>query len=202
MGLDEDDVNRYLQQFFGRYEDSYQEAWVEILEGNPRTINEITPIVRRVRNRAIKRFLEKKYREDSLYKPLGNEGNGTFTLESVLESQAANERNDERNDGFCEKVVDFLIGEYLGLRNENLALRKKEVELKAERLRLREESLTFRRDRFDSWRRLMEEKGRQEEHRASQQVQLQREKIELRKEQLLLKEKRLMSGGAVSAPAI
>ena len=30
-------VNNYLQPFFGRYEDSFQQAWVDILECNPQT---------------------------------------------------------------------------------------------------------------------------------------------------------------------
>jgi hypothetical protein len=51
----------------GQYEDSFQQAWVDILESNPQTLpEEITPIIRRVRNKAIKQYLNKKYREDSL----------------------------------------------------------------------------------------------------------------------------------------
>jgi hypothetical protein len=36
-------------------------------------------------------------RDDSLYKPLGNAGDGRFTLESILESPATNKGTDERD---------------------------------------------------------------------------------------------------------
>jgi hypothetical protein len=35
MNLNETEVNNYLGPFLGRYEDSFQEAWVDILERNP-----------------------------------------------------------------------------------------------------------------------------------------------------------------------
>ncbi len=191
MALDENEVNRYLQPLFGQYEDSFQEAWVEILERNPQTINEIAPIAKRVKNRAIKRYLEKKYREESLHKPLGNNGDGSFTLESILRSPA-NENIDETgegSDGFYGKIVDFLIGEYLRQKTENLELKRKEIQIKAEKLRLREESLKFKKDRFEAWRKLMEEKGRQRENQTKLKIQFQREKLDFQREQLLFKEK-------------
>jgi len=67
MRLNEHEINSYPQPFLGQYEDSFQQAWVDILESNPQTLpEEITPIIRRVRNKAIKQYLNKKYREDSL----------------------------------------------------------------------------------------------------------------------------------------
>jgi hypothetical protein len=192
MGLDENEVNKYLQPLFGQYEDSFQEAWVEILERNPQTVNDITPIARRVRNRAIKQYLHKKYREESLQKPLGNSGDGRFTLESILASPTNEdtEERDEGSDGLYVKMVDFLIGEYVRQENENRELKRREVQLKIERLRLREDSLKFKRDRFESWRKLMEEKGNQKEYQTKLKIQLQREKLEFRREELLLKGKR------------
>ena len=71
MRLNEHEINSYLQPFLGQYEDSFQQAWVDILESNPQTLEEITPIIRRVRNKAVKQYLNKKYREESLYKPIG-----------------------------------------------------------------------------------------------------------------------------------
>ena len=47
MGLDANDVNRHLRSLFGQYEDSLQEAWVQVLERNPQTIGEITPIAKK-----------------------------------------------------------------------------------------------------------------------------------------------------------
>jgi hypothetical protein len=86
MGLDARDVNRRLRSLFGQYEDSLQEAWVQVLERNPQTIGEITPIARKVRNKAIKQYLSKKYKEESLHRPLGRNGDVSFTLESILEA--------------------------------------------------------------------------------------------------------------------
>jgi len=176
---------------FGQYEDSFQEAWVEILERNPQIIHEIGPIAKRVRNRAIKQYLEKKFKEESLNKPLGNNGDDTFTLESILASPI-NENNNDRgngNEGLYGKMVDFLIGEYVKQRNENIELKRKEIQLKTERLRLREELLRFKKDRFESWSKLMEEKGREKERRLMLTIQFQREKLEFQKERLLLSEK-------------
>jgi hypothetical protein len=192
MRLDEHEINSYLQPFLGRYEDSFQQAWVDILESNPQTLEEITPIIRRVRNKAIKQYFNKKYREVSLYKPIGKNMDERFTLESILEIPANEdtEDQDDGNNGLYRKIVDFLIGEYFTQKKENLELKRRETELKAQRLRLREELLKFKRDRFESWKKLMEDKGRQKENQSRLEVQLQREKLEFRKEQFYLKEKK------------
>ena len=97
MKLNETEVNNYLQPFLGRYEDSFQEAWVEILECNPQTLEEVTPIIRRVRNKEIKQYLNKKYREVSLYTPIGKNRDEKFTLESVLESPGNEDTEDKEN---------------------------------------------------------------------------------------------------------
>jgi hypothetical protein len=191
MNLNETEVNDYLQPFLGRYEDSLQDVWVEILERNPRTVEEITPIIRRVRNRAIKQYMNKKYREKSLYQPIGKNGDEKFTLESILQSPENEDTEDSGNgdNGLYGKIVDFLIGEYFKQKNENLELKRKEIELKEERLRLRREWLKFKRDRFESWKKLMEEKGKQKENQFKLEVQLEREKFEFKKEQFYLKER-------------
>ena len=192
MNLNETEVNNYLRPFLGRYEDSFQQAWVDILECNPQSLEEITPIIRRVRNKAIKQYMNKKYREVSLYQPIGKKGDGKFTLESILESPGDENTEDRDNgdNGLYKKIVDFLIGEYFNQKNENLELRRRDVELKAERLRLRREWLKFKRDRFESWKKLMEDKGKQKENQFRLEVQLRRGKLEFKKEQFYLKEKK------------
>jgi hypothetical protein len=192
MRLNEHEINDYLQPLLGRYEDSFQEAWVDILESNPQTLEEITPIIKRVRKKAIKQYLNKKYREESLYKPIGKNMDERFTLESILEIPANEntEDKDDGNNGLYRKIVDFLMGEYFSQKKENLELKRKETELKAQRLRLREELLKFKRDRFESWKKLMEDKGKQKENQSKLEVQLQREKLEFRKEQFYLKERK------------
>ena len=192
MGLNENDVNAYLKSFFRQYEDGFQEAWVEILEHDPQTIEDIKPIARKVRNRHLRQFLEKKYKENSLYKPLGKDGDGTFTLESIL-SSPTNEDDDEkgsRNDGIYEKMVDFLVREYWILRKEKTELKREELRLKVERLRVREETLKFKKDRHESWKKLMEEKGAQKDYQIFLKVELEREKLVFRKKQAMLKRKR------------
>jgi hypothetical protein len=192
MNLNETEVNNYLQPFLGRYEDSFQEAWVKILESKPKTLEEITPIVKRVRSKEINQYLNKKYREVSLYTPIGKNGDEKFTLESILESPGNEDTEDRDNgdNGLYKKIVDFLIGEYLQQRNENLELRRRDIELKAERLRLRGEWLNFKKDRFESWKKLMEEKGMQKENQFRLELQLRREKLDFKKEQFYLKEKK------------
>jgi len=191
MELDENEVNKYLQPLFGQYEDSFQEAWVEILERNPKTVNEIVPIARRVKNKAIKHYLEKKYKEDSLQKPLRNDGDEKFTLESILASPA-NEDMDEEHEGstaLYKTIVDFLIGEYSKQKAENIKLRRRDFQIKAKRLRLREESLKFKKARFESWRKLMEERAKQKETQNMLKIELEREKLEFQREELLHKGK-------------
>jgi hypothetical protein len=192
MNLNETEVNNYLQPFLGRYEDSFQQAWVDILERNPQTLEEITPIIRRVRNKAIKQYMNKRYREESLYKPIGKNRDEKLTLESILESPGDESTEDEDNgdSGLYKKIVNFLIGEYFNQKNENLELKRRDIGLKAERLRLRGEWLKFKKDRFESWKKLMEDKGRQKEKQFRLEVQLRREKLEFKKEQFCLKEKK------------
>ena len=74
MALDANDVNRHLRSLFGQHEDSFQEAWVKILERNPQNMSDVTPIARKVKNKAITQYLNKKYREESLHRPLGRNG--------------------------------------------------------------------------------------------------------------------------------
>ena len=191
MNLNPTEVNNYLRPFLGRYEDGLQEAWVKILESNPETLEEVRPIAKRVRNKEIKQYLNQKYREVSLYKPIGKNGDEKFTLESILESPESedSEDRDNGNKGLYKKMVDFLIGECIKQKNENFELRKRDVELKAERLRLRRESLNFRKERFESWKKLMEEKGKQKENQFKLEIQLQREKLEFKRERLYFKKK-------------
>jgi len=197
MNLNENEVNNYLTPFLGRYEDSFQQAWVDILECNPQTLEEIDPIVKRVKSKAIKQYMNKKYREVSLYTPIGKNRDERFTLESILgdPGNQDSEDGDNGNNELYKKMVDFLIGECVKEKNENRELKRKDIELKVERLKLRREWLTFKKDRFESWKKLMEEKEKQKENRFKLQVQLQREKLEFRKEQLSLKgEKRVQRG--------
>ena len=192
MNLNETEVNKYLQPFLARYEDGFQQAWVDILESNPQTLEEITPIIKRVRNKAIKQYMNSKYKEESLYKPIGNDGDEKFTLGSILQSPGNEDSEDRKNDdnGLYKKMVDFLIGECVKQKNENRELRRRDIDLKAERLKLRHECVTFKRDRFESWKKLMEEKGRQKENQFKLQVQLQRDKLEFKREQFYLRERK------------
>jgi hypothetical protein len=178
-----DEVNEYLQAHFGQHEDSLQQAWLEVVERDPKTLDDIVPIARKIKNKAIKQYLTKRFREKSLYEPIGRDGDGRFTLESILASPAHEMAEDHLDVSrrLCNKIVDFLICEYMSQKEENVALKRKEMDLKAERLRLREEALRFRRDRFESWKRLMEDKGKEKENRLKLRIQLQREQFELRK---------------------
>jgi len=110
MNLNPTEVNKYLQPFLGRSEDSLQEAWVKILESNPQTLEEITPIVKRVRSKEINKYLSRKYREVSLYTPVGDNRDEKFTLESILQSPR-NEDSEDRDNGdnrLYKKIVAFL----------------------------------------------------------------------------------------------
>jgi len=191
MGLDANDINTYLRSLLGQHEDSFQEAWLEILERKPQTINEISPIARKVRNRAIKQYLNKKCQEESLHRPLGQNGDESFTLESILGSPSSGADADlieEEGSGSAslyKKIIDFLIFEHAKQKKENAELKQKEIDLKTERLRLRAESLQFKRDRFESWKRLMEKKGKYKEHLLRLTIQLRREELRLRKEKSL-----------------
>jgi hypothetical protein len=147
----------------------------------------------KVKNKAIRQYLNKKYREERLHRPLGRNGDGSFTFESILEDPSTSENADpmdeDSNDSnsLYKRLVDFLIGEYLRQRNENIGLKRKEIDLKAERLRLRGEWLKFKRDRFESWRQLMEEKGKEKERLLRLKDQLRRKELEFKKEQFLLR---------------
>lgn len=186
--MDVNDINQHLKTKFGEYEDSLQDAWLEILERNLKTTADIEPIVRKVRSRAIRQYLNRKYREESLQRPLGHDE--SFTLESILpapspdDSTEATGADDARGNDVYKRIVDFLIRENLTQRRENLELRKKRIELTAERIRLRKESLEFKRRRYESWKRLMEDKGRQKEELVRLNVQLQKDKLEFRKKSL------------------
>lgn len=189
MNLNEAEVNNYLKPFLGKYEDSFQEAWVRILECNPQTLEEISPVVKRVRSKEINQYLNRKYREVSLYTTIGKDGDEKFTLESILESPESEDSEDRDNGdkGIYKKVVDFLIGEYFKQKNENLELKRRDIELKAERLRLRGEWLKFKKDRFESWKKVMEDKTKQKESQFKLEVQLQREKLKFKREQFYLR---------------
>lgn len=118
MGLDVKGINKHLKAEFGAYEDSLQDAWVEILERNLQATSEIGPIARKVRNRAVRQYLNRKYREECLQSPLGRNGDESFSLESILPAPVSDdsetmEGNDVRGNDVYERMVDFLIREYL-----------------------------------------------------------------------------------------
>jgi hypothetical protein len=196
MRLNVNEVSNYLQNHLGQYEDSLQQAWLEIIERDPLTLEDIAPIARKIKNKAIQQYLTKKFREKSLYEPIGRDGDASFTLESILANPVHEmaEDDDDVSRKLCNKIVDFLICEYIGQKEENAALKRKEMDFKEERLRLREEALKFKRDRFESWKRLMEEKGREKESRLRLKIQIQRERFEFRKEQYSLRGNRGISG--------
>ena len=204
MKLNETEVNNYLQPFFGRYEDSFQQAWVDILECDPQTLEEITPIIRRVRNKAIKQYMNKKYREESLYKPIGKNRDEKFTIESILESPGNEntEDKDKGDNGLYKKIVDFLIGEYFNQKNKNLELRREEdnhkhklsSEIRLKTIKLKKEQLKFKK------------RKQQNRHRRyivslmcylyylnqkSKNLELKRRDIELKAERLRLREELL-----------
>ncbi len=62
MKLNETEVSNHLQSLLGQDRDGFQQAWVDILEADPQTLEEITPIVRKIRNGAIKQYFHKKHR--------------------------------------------------------------------------------------------------------------------------------------------
>jgi hypothetical protein len=82
MKLNETEVINHLQPFLGQHEDSFQQAWVDILEADPQTIEEITPIIRRVRNKAIKQYWNRNAK-GQLCQPIDKNGDERFTLEST-----------------------------------------------------------------------------------------------------------------------
>jgi hypothetical protein len=201
MNLNDTEVNNYLQPFLGRYEDSFQEAWVKILESKPQTLEEVAPIAEGVRNKAINEYLNKKYREVSLYAPIGKNRDDKFTIESILESPGndKNEDKDNGSEGLYKKIVDFLIGEYFHQKHKNLELQREqdnhkdrlssEIRLKA--IKLKRDQLKF-------------EKGKRENrHRRyivslmcylyylnqkDRNLELKRRNIELKAERLRLRE--------------
>jgi hypothetical protein len=88
MRLNEDEVNDYLRNHLGQYEDSFQQAWLEVVERDPQTIEEIPLIVRKIKNRAIKQYLTKKFREKVYTNPLGRMG-----MEALLLNQYSRARH-------------------------------------------------------------------------------------------------------------
>ena len=49
MKLNETEVTNHQQSLLGRDRDGFQQAWVDILEADPQTLEEITPIVRKMK---------------------------------------------------------------------------------------------------------------------------------------------------------
>ncbi len=213
MNLNENEVNNYLQPFFGRYKDSFQQAWVEILECNPQTLEEITPIIRRVRNKDIKEYMNKKYREESLYKPIGKNRDEKFTLESILESPGNEDTEDKENghNAIYKKMADFLIGEYLDQKNRNLELRRERDNhkhrlssvIRLRTIKLKREELKFKKRRQEDRHRryilsvmcylyYLNQKGRNLELKR-REVELKAERLRLRGEWLNFKRDRFES---------
>ncbi len=213
MNLNEIEVNNYLKPFLGRYEDSFQQAWVDILECNPQTLQEITPIIKRVRNKAIKQYLNEKYREVSLYKPIGKNRDEKFTLESILQSPGDEntQHQDDGDDGLYKKIVDFLIGEYCNQKNKYLELQREQdnhkqklsSEIRLKTIKLKREQLKFKKRRQEDRHRryilsvmcylyYLNQKGRNLELKR-RDVELKAERLRLREEWLNFKRDRFES---------
>ena len=213
MRLNETEVINHLQPFLGQHEDSFQQAWVDILESDPQTLQEITPIIRRVRNKAIREYWNKKHREVSLYKPIGKNRDEKFTLESVLEAPG-NENTEDKENGhnaIYKKMADFLIGEYLDQKNRNLELRRERdshkhrlsSEIRLRTIKLKREQLKFKKRRQEDRHRqyilsvmcylyYLNQKGRNLELKR-RDVELKAERLRLRGEWLNFKRDRFES---------
>ena len=213
MNLNETEVSNYLQPFLGRSEDSFQEAWVDILERNPQTLEEINPIIKSVRNKAIKQYMNKKYREVSLSKPIGKNRDEKLTLESVLESPGNEDTEDKENghNAIYKKMADFLIREYFDQKNRNLELRRERddhkhrlsSEIRLRSIKLKREELKFKKRRQEDRHRryilsvmcylyYLNQKGRNLELKR-RDVELKAERLRLREEWLNFKRDRFES---------
>lgn len=180
MRLDINEVNNYLRSHLGPYEDSIQQAWLKIIERDSQTMEDVASIARKVRNKALRQYLHTKFKEQSLFKPIGRNGNEGYTLESILASPT-HDKTEEKDNGGNEvylKIIDFLIAQYISQKEETAALKRQKLDLKMEKLRVREEEIKFKRHRFESWKKLMEQKGKEKENRLKLKIQLQREKYE------------------------
>jgi hypothetical protein len=193
-------VNNYLKPFLGRYEDSFQQAWVEILECNPQTLEEVTSIMRSVRNKAIKQYLNKKYREVSLYTPIGKNRDEKFTFESVLEAPGNEDTEGKENgdNGLYKKIIDFLMGEYFNQKNRNLELRREQDNHKhrlSSKIRLR--TIKFKREEIKFKKRRQEDRLRRYIlsvmcylyylNQKGRNLELKRRDVELKAERLRLR---------------
>lgn len=68
VGIDR--VGEILTAIIGNYEDTIQNAWVEILENKPETEDEVRSIAAKCKRRSIQEHIAKQCREVSGYKPL------------------------------------------------------------------------------------------------------------------------------------
>jgi len=213
MNLNETEVNNYLKPFLGRYEDSFQEAWVEILESKPQTLEEVTPIIKKVKSKEINQYLNKKYREVSLYTPIGKNRDEKFTLESVLESPGNEDTEGKEigDNGLYKKIIDFFMREYINQKSENLELRRERdnnkhrlsSEIKLRTNKLKREELKFKKRRQEDRHRryilsvmcylyYINQKGRNLELKR-RNVELKAERLRLRQEWLNFKRDRFES---------
>jgi hypothetical protein len=169
--------------------------------------------MRSVRNKAIKQYLNKKYREVSLYKPIGKNRDEKFTLESILESPGNEDIGDKDNgnEGLYKKIVDFLIGEYFNQKNRNLELEREQddhkqklsSEIRLRTIKLKREQLKFKKRRQEDRHRryilsvmcylyYLNQKGRNLELKR-RDVELKAERLRLRGEWLNFKRDRFES---------
>ena len=213
MGLNQTDVNNCLRSLLGRDEDSFQQAWVEILECNPQTLEEVTPIIKKVKSKEINQYLNKKYREVSLYTPIGKNRDEKFTFESILESPGNEDTEGKEigDNGLYKKIIDFFMREYINQKSENLELKRERdnnkhslsSEIKLRTIKLKREELKFKKRRQEDRHRryifsvmcylyYINQKGRNLELKRIN-VEIKAERLRLRQEWLNFKGDRFES---------
>jgi len=145
--------------------------------------------------------LNKKYREVSLYRPIGKNRDEKFTLESILESPGNEdiEDKDNGNEGLYKKIVNFLIGEYFHQKNRNLELRREQDDHKQKlRSEIRLRTIKLKREELKFKKRRQEDRHRRYIlsvmcylyylHQKERNLELKRRNIEIKAERLRLRE--------------
>ena len=125
--LDQSRVDRLIRPILGRFddsEDSYQDVQLRILERLSQSEEEIEAIVKEVKKKHTKDYLNRKHRLKSLYGPIGSHGSEEYTFENILADKDTAETEEVSNDvePSARLILNFLVKELVDGKSLNWSI--------------------------------------------------------------------------------
>ncbi|MFH1002964.1 MAG: hypothetical protein V1780_02345, partial [Chloroflexota bacterium] len=86
IDIGEKRISKIIRSVVGDFDDTFQDAWVKVLESQPQTEDEVLDIARQVKHQNASEHIAHTFKTVSIEKPLNHDFDDAFTLKDILEA--------------------------------------------------------------------------------------------------------------------